>query len=134
MKSDLRLILVLLLAGFALSACSSIPRTPEGLKEALSNPLLLLGIMFVGAMISGLKTVLTAKRDGSSITIATYYSYIPETLSMILAVFVYWGGLLLADQLNFAAAAAFGAVANTTADTFRSGGRSAALTDKKPQE
>lgn len=133
MKSQLKLIAYLLMAGTVLSAYASIPQSPEALKAALSNPLLLLGVMFAGALVSGLKTIGTAKRDGSSITIGGYFGYLPETFGAVLAVFVAWGGLLIADQLNFAAAAAYGAVANTSVDLLRSGGRSAALAVKKPE-
>lgn len=131
LASQMRVIGVLLLVGAVLSACADIPRDSAGLKLALEQPLLLLGVMYVGALISALKTVSTAKWDGSAITYATYFQRWETIVAAVLSVPIAWAGLLLLDQLNFAAAAAFGAVANTVMDV-APGKRSALLAAKSP--
>lgn len=126
MKSLIPL-LTSLLIGVLLTACANSPQTPEELKSFLEQPLLLLGVMYLGALGSALTTVGTAKRDGSSITYQSYLGRWETIAAAIIAVPLAWAGLFLAGQLNFAAAAAFGAVANTGMDKIKGGGRSAAL-------
>lgn len=121
------LFLMTVFLGVLLNGCANSPQTPDALKAMLNQPLLLLGVMYLGALGSALTTVGTAKRDGSSITYRDYLGRWETIVAAIIAVPITWAGLLLADQLNFAAAAAFGAVANTGMDKFKGGGRSLAL-------
>lgn len=108
------------------------PGAGDDLKAVLQQPWPLLGVMYAGALASALKTVSTARRSGADVTPLGYLSYWPETLSAVGAVFAAWLGLLFTDQLNFAAAAAWGAASNTFADIIRSGGRTAALSPDQP--
>ena len=129
MKSQLKTIVALLLVGVVLSACTDIPSDSEGLKKFLEQPLFLLGVMYVGGFVSALKSVNTAQRDGSNITYVGYFTQWETLVAAILAVPIAWGSLLLADQLNFAAAAAYGAIANTGMDILP-GKRSQTLMNK----
>lgn len=127
-RIHLRSLLWVLCASLIASvAVASTAQSSAELKELLSRPLVLLGIMYLGALGSMAKTISTAKRDGSTITIAQYLLSWETLSAAVLAVPIAWGALLFADQLNWAAAAAYGAVANTSLDIAKSGGRSAAL-------
>lgn len=110
------------------------PRTSDDLKVLFGEPWPLLGVMYVGAFISAAKTVGSARRSGAHVTLAEYFGYVPETLSAVGAVFFAWLGLLYTDQLNFAAAAAWGAAANTGADLIRAKGRTGSLTPDAPND
>lgn len=110
------------------------PTTSEELKTYFGQPWQLLILMYLGAIGSALKTVSTARRDGSTVTILGYLAHLPETAAAAVAVFFAWLGLLAADQLNFAAALAYGAVANTSVDVLRAGGRTSSLSSSTPKE
>lgn len=109
------------------------PRTAQELRVLVEQPLNLLGVMYLGALGSVLKTVGTARRSGSDVTILQYLGYGPETVATVIAVLFTWLTLLFTDQLNFAAAAAYGAIANTGADVLRAKGRTASLSPDQPK-
>lgn len=123
------LIFVLLAALLCQVALAAIPNDADALSKLFDLPFPLLGVMYLGAIGSALKTVSTARRDGSSITFAGYFAYWPETAAAAVSVFIFWLTLLKSGQLNFAAAAAYGAIANTGVDLLRSKGRSAGVAD-----
>jgi hypothetical protein len=108
------------------------PKTTTELKDWFAQPWALLVLMYLGALGSALKTVSTARRDGATVTLAEYLGHWPETISAVVAVFFAWLGLLFTDQLNVAAALAYGAVANTGIDIIRAGGRTTALNPPSP--
>lgn len=114
------------------TAVIAAPSTSADLKAAFQEPWPLLGVMYAGALVSAFKTVGTARRSGSDVTPWAYFSYWPETISAVGAVFAAWLGLLFTDQLNFAAAAAWGAASNTFADVIRKQGRTASLSPDQP--
>lgn len=131
--AQLQVILFAAAVGLACSmAVAAAPTNAEELKAALSNPYVLLGLMYAGALASALKTVATAKREGSAVTYAQYFASWETVAAAFIAVPIAWGSLIFADQLNFAAAAAYGAIANTSLDVVKSGGRTAALQTTSP--
>lgn len=129
-RYSIRALLFVLAAALAGQiALAAIPNDADSLSKLFDLPFPLLGVMYLGAIGSALKTVSTAKRDGSSISYAGYFAYWPETAAAAVSVFVFWLTLLKSGQLNFAAAAAYGAIANTGVDLLRSKGRSAGVAE-----
>lgn len=129
------LLFVLICCGVASVALAAVPSSNEEWKAFMAKPGFLLIVMYLGALASALKTVKTAQRDGSDVTLAGYFTSWETIVAAIIAVPIAWAGLLYGDQLNFAAAAAYGAVANTSLDVLKSGGRSSSLqttTEDKP--
>lgn len=124
---------VLLHAGVTYAAVLAKNATAQELRAFVEQPLHLLAVMYLGALGSALKTVGTARRAGSDITLFQYLGYGPETAAAAIAVLFAWLTLLFTDQLNFAAAAAYGAIANTGADILRAKGRTAALAPDQPK-
>lgn len=127
MNANVRLIIGMFLLGVVLQACASAPQTPEDLKVFINNPYTLLGVMYLGAIGSWLTTVSTAKGSGSTVTFIGYLAHWETILGAVIAVPLAWGGLFMVDQLNFAAALAYGAVAQTSLDKFNKGGRTGTL-------
>jgi hypothetical protein len=113
-------------------AAYAAPTTSDELKKYFGQPWQLLVLMYLGALGSALKTVSTARRDGSTVTLGSYLGHWPETIAAAVAVFFAWLGLVFTDQLNFAAALAYGAVANTGVDVLRAGGRTTSLNSSSP--
>lgn len=122
-----------LLHGVAYAAALQNSVTAQELRAFVEQPLHLLAVMYLGALGSALKTVGTARRAGSDVTLWQYLGYGPETTAAAIAVLFAWLTLLFTDQLNFAAAAAYGAIANTGADILRAKGRTAALAPDQPK-
>lgn len=102
--------------------------TPETLKAFISQPLTLLGLMFLSALISAAKQLVVAQRQNAEVSVVDYFLKV-ETLIMIGAVFFAWIGLLMLDQLTWVAALGSGYIANDTADAWTKQGRSAVLSD-----
>lgn len=109
------------------AAAYAAPTTSDELKKYFGQPWQLLLLMYLGAFGSALKTVSTARRGGASVTLGEYLGFWRETIAAAVAVFFAWLGLVFTDQLNFAAALAYGAVANTGVDMIRAGGRTTSL-------
>lgn len=102
--------------------------TTEQLQQLLGTPLALLGLMYLASISSGLKQILAARKDGSTVSCHDYFvRYWPETVAMVLANLIAFVVLVLTDQLNYASALGIGYGANSVADLLRSGGRSSAL-------
>jgi hypothetical protein len=131
-RASLRVIVWYLIGALLVGCVSAIPSTGSDLKLWLEQPFVLLFVMYLGAIGSGLKAISSAQRDGAVITFPQYLAHWPETASAAIAVPLVWGFLLLTNQLNFAAALAFGAVANTAVDAIRRNGRSASLMTRAP--
>lgn len=127
MRSEIKTIVGMLLFGVLLSACANAPSTPDEIKTLIGNPWVLLGVMYLGAVGSWLTTVATAKGSGSTIGYMEYLAHWETIVGAVLAVPIYWAGLVMLDQLNFAAAAAYGAIAQTSLDKLGKGGRTQTL-------
>lgn len=99
----------------------------EELKLLLSQPIWLLLLMFLGSLVSALKQLGSAQRDGASVSIRDYVKHWPETFATIGGNVIGFILLLMSDQLNAAAAIGVGYGVNSVADMIRAGGRSASL-------
>lgn len=100
--------------------------TIDTLKTVLSSPLGMYALMNAASLVNGLKQLLVIRQTGTPPTLATYLSYWPETLGMILANVIAFVVLILTDQLNFASALGIGYGTNSVVDLLP-GKRSVAL-------
>lgn len=83
-------------------------RTAEEWKAILSTPAALFVLMCLASLSQGLGTIITAKRQGSTMTVGSYLSYWPELLSTVVLNALGFATLILTDQLNFASALGIG--------------------------
>lgn len=103
----------------------------DGLKAALDTPLILFGVMLVASAINGLKQMRTARQAGGGMSFVEYWSHLPDTMATLLGNVLAFGGLILFDQLNFAAALGIGYGVNSITDMLP-GARSVALAETMP--
>lgn len=97
----------------------------------IENPVLLLGVAFIGYGLSVVKQLIDARRNGAAMTCKTYLmDHWLETAGAIGGTVVMWLAALEANQLNVVAALGIGYAANSGVDAFIKGGRSAALMTK----
>lgn len=108
--------------------------TADQLRELLQTPASLFLVMLLASIVSMLKQLTDANRNGAKVTFAEYLSHWPETVGTILANVIAFGVLVVVDQLNFASALGVGYGANSVVDLLRNGGRSASLTPRSPSE
>lgn len=104
--------------------------TADQLKHFLQGPVPLFGVMLFASFLNMLKQLADARGNGGTTTCREYLVHWPETITTLGGNVVMFGVLLLADQLNFAAAAAVGYGMNSLSDLIRPGGRSATLNSK----
>lgn len=100
--------------------------TAETLKTLLSSPGALFIMMTLASVSNGLKQLLVIRQTGTPMSLASYLSYWPETISMLIANMIAFATLILTDQLNFASALAVGYGTNSLVDLLP-GKRSMAL-------
>lgn len=100
--------------------------TAEELKTLFSQPLMLLVLMVLGSFISAAKQLIVARKQGTPISLSTYFLKV-ESLVMIVGVFFTWLGLIFFDTLNVVTALGGGYIINDAADVATKEGRSAAI-------
>lgn len=124
--------LLALLMPFLLIACTTSPNTAEEWKAWLGTVPALFGVMLAGSVAHGLIQQRDATKNGTPMTFLEYWSYSREILIALVLNGAAFAVLLLADQLNFAAAFGIGMGMNAFADAFTKNGRSQDLI--KPED
>lgn len=104
--------------------------TPEDLKQLLSTPFALYTLMVIGSLISMLKQLSDARKNGATISSIDYLFTI-ETLIMLGGNTIAFIGLVMTDTLNWTGAIAIGYMVNSAAD-LSPNGRSKAIVDSIP--
>lgn len=112
-----RAIFALILAAFGSLAYAASPTTDE-LKELLNAPYGLLALMFAASFVSGVKSILVARANGSQMSLGAYLGYLPQTLVAVVGNLIAFAVLVLTDQLNFASALGIGYGINSATDLF----------------
>ncbi len=97
--------------------------TEQEIIELLKTPAALFFVMLLGSLGSALNQLAKASREGKEVSFRAYIKYWPETGAMIIGNTFAFITLLIAGQLNFAAAVGIGWVANSVADQIRPQGR-----------
>lgn len=121
-------LLVLAALLFVLPAFAQSSEEAQQIKEFLSRPLVLLGLMVAAAAASAFKQMSVARRSGGVISVTAYFKdNWPETVIMIGQGVALFLTLVMTDSLNFASALGAGYVANDLADVWTAKGRSAAM-------
>jgi hypothetical protein len=105
--------------------------TNDDIKNFMMTPFALFLVMLVGSFGSALNQIVREQRQGSTITFRAYITHWPELSAAMIANVFAWMTLLLADQLNFAAAVGIGFAANSLADQVRLKGRSEDIKSKE---
>jgi len=120
---------VVVMAIFAIEqlAFGQMRMTNDEWKHLLMEPGPLFIVMLCGSFGSMLNQMVLSKRAGIDYTYAQYLSHWPEIITMMIGNTFAFITLLLADQLNFAAAVGIGWIANSVSDQFTRGGRSSEL-------
>lgn len=108
--------------------------TEGELTAWLMRPGVLFAVMLLGSLGSMLNQISKAQREGRAVTCWQYLAHWPETMAMLIGNTFAFGTLLLAGQLNFAAAVGIGWVANSVADQIRAGGRSTSNAKETEEE
>lgn len=106
--------------------------TDEDIKLFIKNPIVLFGIMLIGALSSMAKQIRDANKNGADVSFGVYITHWPETLAALGYLFISFAGLVETGTLNIASAWGLGYASNSMADTIREGGRSKAMAP--PQE
>lgn len=103
--------------------------TTEHIQELLRNPLVLLAAMYGATLVSMLKQIVAARRDGLKVPGPKEYifTYWPETMFSIFGNAIAFATLIETNTLNLASAVGIGYATNSVADLLRHGGRSAAV-------
>jgi len=96
------------IADTALAAAGAGSRTVEDWKALLQTPAALFALMNLAALTQALGAVVVAKRQGSEMTVGSYLTYWPETVSTLVLNVIGFAVLILTDQLNFASALGIG--------------------------
>lgn len=108
---------ILPLAAFAIAMIADVAiaqaagagsRTAEEWKAILEAPLSLFVLMVLASLTQGLTALGAAKRQGSTMTFAEYFTYWPEAAATIVLNIISFAVLILTDQLNFASALGIG--------------------------
>jgi hypothetical protein len=133
MLSRVRVYALVLVVCVAVHACVYAQGpTAEELKEFLQTPVALFFLMLFASVGSMLNQLIRSKRDGGEMTMAEYLKHWPEIGFAIVNNVAGWITLLMTDQLNYGSAIGVGFMANSLADQYRSGGRSADIAAATP--
>lgn len=120
-------ILVVFLSGFAFAQGPS----QEELRGWLDSPVVLYVLMLLGSLASALKQWSVARMSGSTLSLATYMSYLQEGVTTIIVNTLSFAALIYADQLNFVSAIGIGYMTNSLSDLLPTGTRSDAVANHK---
>lgn len=98
----------------------------DALKLLLSSPLSLFALMMAASLLNGLQQLGVVAQTGKPMSVGSYLSYWPETLTVFIGNAIGFVVLVLMDQLNFASALGIGYGLNSVTDLLP-GKRSIAL-------
>lgn len=100
--------------------------TSQQLQAFLSSPFGMFIIMLMASFVNGMKQLAVTKQTSNAMPWWQYWTYIPETLTVVIGNALAFLILFQTGQLNFASAIAVGYGANSLADLIPRG-RSYAL-------